>query len=147
MNNYFLLSAALFPAMPLMMINFGNRYTTLSALIRKIHDELTEGDWQEKKAASASNYLKQIDILRKRLILNRLTSTLAALAFITNLLALFISVNAAPLDFVTTFSTSIILFASAMVLFIVEIQLATKALDKHIEDLEEIKLWQSKKKK
>ena len=147
MNNYFLLSAALFPAMPLMMINFGNRYTTLSALIRKIHDGLTDGNWQEKKAASASNYLKQIDILRRRLLLNRLTSTLAALAFITNLLALFISVNAVPLDFVTTFSTSIVLFASAMFLFIVEIQLATKALDKHIEDLEEIKLWQSKKKK
>jgi uncharacterized membrane protein len=147
MNNYFLLSAALFPAMPLMMINFGNRYTTLSALIRKIHDELTECNWQEKEAASASNYLKQIDILRKRLLLNRLTSTLAALAFITNLLALFISVNAVPLDFVTTFSSSIILFASAMVLFIVEIQIATKALDAHIEDLEEIKLWQSKKKK
>ena len=31
--------ALLFPAIPLMMISFGNRYTSLASLIRKIHDE------------------------------------------------------------------------------------------------------------
>ena len=39
--------------------------------------------------------------------------------------------------------TGIILFGLAIGLFIFEIQLATKALDTHIEDLEEIKLLQS----
>ena len=40
MENILLLPAALGSAMPLMMINFGNRYTTLATLIRKIHSEL-----------------------------------------------------------------------------------------------------------
>ena len=131
--------------MPLMMINFGNRYTTLSSLIRKIHDELVEAEWKESHSKAASRYLKQIDILRLRLKLNRLTSTLAGLGFIINLIALFISVNSEDTGlFVAVFSTGVITFACAMTLFIVEIQLATKALDTHIEDLEEIKAWQNK---
>ena len=40
MDNLILLPAILFPAIPLMMVNFGNRYNSLSTLIRKIHDEL-----------------------------------------------------------------------------------------------------------
>ena len=40
MDNAFLLPAALFPAIPLMMISFGNRYMSMASLIRKIHDEL-----------------------------------------------------------------------------------------------------------
>ena len=144
MKSYFLITAALFPAMPLMMINFGNRYTTLAALIRKIHDELMDADWKQEQSQSASRYLKQIDILRKRLRLNRFISTLAGLGFMTNLTALFISVNgASPFQFVIVFSTGIILFGLAIGLFIFEIQLATKALDTHIEDLEEIKILQS----
>ena len=145
MNTYFLITAALFPAMPLMMINFGNRYTTLSSLIRKIHDELVEAEWRNSHAKAASRHLKQIDILRLRLKINRLTSTLAGSGFIINLIALFISVNSENIDlFVTVFSKGVVTFASAMVLFIVEIQLATRALDTHIEDLAEIKAWQDK---
>jgi len=34
------LPAALFPAIPLMIINYANRYSSLSALIRRIHDDL-----------------------------------------------------------------------------------------------------------
>jgi hypothetical protein len=104
-----------------------------------------DADWKQEQSQAASRYLKQIDILRKRLKLNRLTSTLAGLGFMTNLTALFISVNgASPFQFVIVFSTGIVLFGLAIGLFIFEIQLATKALDTHIEDLEEIKLFQSK---
>ena len=55
MDNIFLLPAALFPAIPLMMINFGNRYITLATLIRKIHDELMAKklmDWDENYATA-----------------------------------------------------------------------------------------------
>ena len=38
-DNLILLPAILFPAIPLMMVNFGNRYNSLLSLIRKIHDE------------------------------------------------------------------------------------------------------------
>ena len=59
MDNIFLLPAALFPAIPLMMINFGNRYITLATLIRKIHDELMAKKLT-KKDKESNIYLKQI---------------------------------------------------------------------------------------
>ena len=35
-----LIIRALFPPIPLMMVNFGNRYTVLANLIRQLHDEV-----------------------------------------------------------------------------------------------------------
>ena len=84
MENIFLLPAALFPAIPLMMINFGNRYIPLATLIRKIHDELMAKKLT-KKDKESNIYLKQIYVLRKRLTLNRIISTLSASAFLCNL--------------------------------------------------------------
>ncbi|MBL1241035.1 MAG: DUF2721 domain-containing protein [OCS116 cluster bacterium] len=134
--NIFLLPAALFPAMPLMMISFGNRYSSMSSLIRKIHDELIDGD-QAKRSKSAKGYLKQISILRKRLMLNRATQTLGALGFLTNLVAMYSAfVNLAWFDLIFTIGMSA--FGLSILLFIIEIQLATRALDMHLEDLEEL---------
>ena len=36
--------ALLFPAIPLMMIVFGNRYSSLSKLIRELHDRVIQED-------------------------------------------------------------------------------------------------------
>ena len=58
MENILLLPAALGSAMPLMMINFGNRYTTLATLIRKIHSELMAKKLT-KKDKESNIYLKQ----------------------------------------------------------------------------------------
>ena len=61
-DNLILLPAILFPAIPLMMVNFGNRYNSLSSLIRKIHDEFIN-----KKIFSEKNkqtYLKILDDLK-----------------------------------------------------------------------------------
>jgi hypothetical protein len=88
MENILLLPAALGSAMPLMMINFGNRYTTLATLIRKIHSELMAKKLT-KKDKESNIYLKQIEVLRKRLTLNRITATLAALGFLCNLISLY----------------------------------------------------------
>ena len=67
MDNIFLLPAALFPAIPLMMISFGNRYMSMASLIRKIHDEVIAKKLTRKDKAT-NRYLKQIALLRKRLI-------------------------------------------------------------------------------
>ena len=40
MQQDILIIGVLFPAIPLMMVNFGNRYTVLSNLIRNLHDEV-----------------------------------------------------------------------------------------------------------
>ena len=135
MENILLLPAALGSAMPLMMINFGNRYTTLATLIRKIHDELTVRKLTKKDKAT-NRYLKQIDVLRSRLILNRITATLAATAFLFNLISLYFGYTGNVLEFGYCFTLGITLFGVAIILYIVELQLATRALDTHLQDLE-----------
>ncbi len=137
MVDILLLPAALGSAMPLMMINFGNRYTTLATLIRKIHDELTVRKLT-KKDKETNRYLKQIDVLRNRLILHRVTATLAAFGFLCNLISLYFGFTENVVEFGYCFTLSITLFGIAIILYIVELQLATRALVTHLQDLEEL---------
>ena len=99
-DNLILLPAILFPAIPLMMVNFGNRYNSLSSLIRKIHDEFINKKISPKDK-SAKRYLAQIQILRQRLILNRFMQTLSSLSFILNLLSIYFAFKY-PIFFINT---------------------------------------------
>ena len=44
MHEDILIIGVLFPAIPLMMVNFGNRYSVLANLIRHLHDEVIKTD-------------------------------------------------------------------------------------------------------
>ena len=136
MDNLILLPAILFPAIPLMMVNFGNRYNSLSSLIRKIHDELINKKIS-KNDKSARRYLAQIKILQKRLLLNRMMQTIASLSFLVNLLSIFFAFKYQEY-FVNTFLFAVLLFSISIIIYIYELQIAVKALDKHLEDLEEL---------
>ena len=137
MDNIFLLPAALFPAIPLMMISFGNRYMSMASLIRKIHDEVIAKKLTRKDKAT-NRYLKQIALLRKRLVLNRATSTLAAISFIANLVAMYFVYTNDIVLFASTFVASLIAFGVSLILYIIELQLSTTALDTHLQDLEDL---------
>ena len=137
MDNIFLLPAALFPAIPLMMISFGNRYMSMASLIRKIHDEVILKKLTRKDKAT-NRYLKQIALLRKRLVLNRATSTLAAISFIANLVAMYFVYIDNMMLFALTFLASLIAFGVSLILYIIELQLSTTALDTHLQDLEDL---------
>ena len=136
MENLILLPAILFPAIPLMMVNFGNRYNSLSTLIRKIHDELINKKIS-KKDKSAMRYLAQIKILQQRLILNRLIQTIAAVSFLVNLISIVFGFKYQAY-FINTFLLAVLLFSISIILYIYELQISTQALDKHLEDLEEL---------
>ena len=135
-DNLILLPAILFPAIPLMMVNFGNRYNSLSSLIRKIHDEFINKKISPKDK-SAKRYLAQIQILRQRLILNRFMQTLSSLSFILNLLSIYFAFKYS-IFFINTFLIAVLLFGVSILIFIYELQIAAKALDKHLEDLEDL---------
>ena len=135
-DNLILLPAILFPAIPLMMVNFGNRYNSLSSLIRKIHDEFINKKISPKDK-SAKRYLAQIQILRQRLILNRFMQTLSSLSFILNLLSIYFAFKYL-IFFINTFLIAVLLFGVSILIFIYELQIAAKALDKHLEDLEDL---------
>ena len=84
-------AAFLFPAIPLMMISFNNRYTSLSRLIRKIHDEFINKKIS-KNDKSAMRYLAQIDVLNKRLVYVKLMQLFSGLSFFFNLLTILIGI-------------------------------------------------------
>ena len=136
MDNLILLPAILFPAIPLMMVNFGNRYSSLSTLIRKIHDELINKKIS-KNDKSANRYLEQIKILRQRLVLNRMMQTTASLSFLVNLVSIFFAFKYQEY-FINTFLFAVLLFSISIIIYIYELQIAVQALDKHLEDLEEL---------
>ena len=119
-----------------MMVNFGNRYSSLSGLIRKIHDELIDKE-VSKNDAFTKRSLAQIDIFRKRLSLNRMMQTLAILSFLVNLISIFF-VFLHPPYFVAVFLFGVLLFAISISLYILELRLAVRALDKHLEDLQDL---------
>ena len=130
-------AALLFPAIPLMMISFGNRYTTLSNLIRKIHDELINKKITSKDK-SATRYLAQVEILNQRLSYVLYVQTLSGCAFICNLLSILFGIFSSFLFSVFFFILALGIFSAAMLLFLIELRLAGKALKTHLEDLEEI---------
>ena len=138
LNNYNLTYAALlFPAIPLMMISFGNRYSTLSLLIRRIHDEFINKKITSQDK-SATRYLSQLEVLYTRLKYILRIQTLSGIAFILNLLAILTGVFNAIGFSIFFFILAVTIFIAAIVLFVIEMQLAGKALKTHLEDLKEI---------
>tara|TARA_B100001109_G_scaffold24248_1_gene17740 strand:- start:434 stop:847 length:414 start_codon:yes stop_codon:yes gene_type:complete len=136
MNNFSTLyPALLFPAIPLMMISFGNRYTSLAALIRKIHDLIVVNHLSRK---NAKHYLDQIKILTQRLALVRASQSLSGVSFILNLLSIYCSYIEKYEIALNFFGFGVLVFALAILTFIYEIQLSTRALSKHLEDLKDL---------
>tara|TARA_B100001109_G_scaffold68650_1_gene55937 strand:+ start:7998 stop:8429 length:432 start_codon:yes stop_codon:yes gene_type:complete len=121
--------ALLFPAIPIMLLVFTNKYTALAMLIRKLH--ILSYD-------SSGNYLsvERIQILSSRLLLLRWMQTLSCIAFLFNLLTIFFGyinfINAA----INLFGISVFIFSIAIILFIIESQQSHYALNLHIKDLE-----------
>ena len=61
-----------------------------------------------------------------------------ALVALCNLISLYFGYTGNVLEFGYCFTLGITLFGVAIVLYIVELQLATRALDTHLQDLEEL---------
>ena len=58
--------AFLFPAIPLMMLTFGNRWIAISSLIRKVHSDFI-GIKINRSSGLTKKYLEQIKVLNVRL--------------------------------------------------------------------------------
>lgn len=129
-------AAFLFPAIPLMMISFNNRYSSLSRLIRKIHDEFINKKIS-KRDKSAMRYLAQIDILNKRLMYVKLMQLFSGFSFFFNLLTILVgifNINRSVIFFLVALG----FFSFAIIVFLIEIHLSSKALKTHLEDLRDL---------
>ena len=139
MQQDILIIGVLFPAIPLMMVNFGNRYTVLATLIRHLHDEAIR---DSVSLNDAERFLLQISRLRDRLRLIGIIQSCAAIAFVLALGAMIAAYFDEGLLSSMLFLTSILLLMGSMLLFTREIQIANTALDVHLSDLAAHQEWE-----
>ena len=133
MKQDILIIGVLFPAIPLMMVNFGNRYTVLANLIRHLHDEVMRDN---VSTADAERFLLQIKRVRDRLWLIGIIQSCAAISFVFALAAMIAAYFGHLRVASWLFLGSIFLLIGSMLLFTREIQIANTALDVHLSDLE-----------
>ena len=137
MQNFNLTYAAfLFPAIPLMMLTFGNRWIAISKLIRQMHQDLINN--RNKKSKSVPKYLVQIKILSLRLKYVKYMQLFSGLAFIINLLTILFGMMGSVMA-PYFFALALIIFSTALFIFLIEINLSSHALKTHLEDLEDKK--------
>ena len=126
-------AALMFPAIPLMMTMYSNRFHTLSGLIRSLHDQLT----LEKKAPPQLE--KQLHVLNNRTNLLKYTMGFAAFGFLFNMTTVLLlylgSLQIARINFAACCICMII----SIFLFLQEIRLSNQALKYHLSDMDSMK--------
>ena len=126
-------AALMFPAIPLMMTMYSNRFHTLSALIRKIHDQYTF----EKKVPP--EWENQLHVLNKRTNYLKYVMGFAAFGFLFNMGTVLLLY----LDLVfyarLSFASCCLCMIFSIFLFLQEIRLSNEALKFHLSDMASMK--------
>ena len=129
MNIDYTVAALMFPAIPLIITVYSNRFHTLSALIRKLHDEHIfekhippEWERQLKNLSYRINYLKY-------------AIGAASLGFLFNMLTVLNLYLEAIFLARLIFATCCISMIISILLFLLEIFLSTNALKLHLSDM------------
>ena len=130
MNIEYTFIAIMFPAIPLTMVLFGNRFHTVSVLIRKIHDDYVSN------SSLPAEFKKQLEILKSRIILLKRAQIFMGLSFLFNMFSVFAlffnTITPAKIFFALCLLSIII----ALIIYLYEITLSTKALRYHLLDLD-----------
>jgi hypothetical protein len=129
MNIDYTVTALMFPAIPLTMSIYSNRFHTLSSLIRKLHDEYIF----EKHIPS--EWEKQLLNLNGRIKLLRYSIIFASFGFLFNMLTVFGLYLNRIFEARIIFGSCCVAMIISIIFFIREIQLSTKALKLHLSDM------------
>ena len=129
MNIDYTVTALMFPAIPLTMSIYSNRFHTLSSLIRKLHDEYIF----EKNIPS--EWEKQLLNLNGRIKLLRYSIVFASLGFLINMMTVFGLYLNRILEARIIFGSCCVAMIISIIFFIRKIQLSTKALKLHLSDM------------
>ena len=130
MNVDFTVTALMFPAIPLLMSVYANRFHTLSTLIRKIHDEYV---WEKH---IPPEWEKQLINLNRRVKLLKYTITVASFGFLFNMLTVFTLYLNRMFEARIIFGSCCLAMIISIIFFIIEIQISTKALKLHLSDVQ-----------
>jgi len=129
MNIDYTVTALMIPAIPLLMSVYGNRFHTLSNLIRKIHDEYV---W-EKHIPQV--WEKQLINLNGRVRWLKYTLGFASFGFLFNMLTVFaLYLNMIFLARIIFGSCCLAMIVS-VIFFIRDIHLSTETLKLHLSDM------------
>ena len=120
----------MFPAIPLMMAVYSNRFHSLSILIRQLHDEHV----YEKHIPP--EWKKQFINLSGRITLLRWTILFAAFGFLFNMLTVFGLYLQELFIARIIFGSCCLSMMISIIFFIIEIQISTKALRLHLSDMD-----------
>ena len=130
MNLEYTFIAIMFPAIPLTMVMFGTRFHTTSVLIRQMHDEYIY------KRVMPAEFSKQLEILKSRIILLKRAQISMGLSFLFNMLSVFALFFSATLPAKFFFALCLLSIIVALIIYLYEITLSTKALQYHLLDLD-----------
>ena len=130
MNLEYTFIAIMFPAIPLTMVMFGNRFHTVSVLIRKIHDD------HISNSSLPAEFKKQLEILKSRIILLKRAQILMGLSFLFNMFSVFALFFNAITPAKLFFALCLLSIIVAIIIYLYEITLSTKALRYHLLDLD-----------
>ena len=130
MNIDYTVTALMFPAIPLIMSVYSNRFHTLSSLIRKIHDEFvfekhTPPEWKA-----------QLMNLDNRIVVIKYCIMFAAFGFLFNMLTVFALYLESLFIARFIFGSCCLSMMISIVFYIREIQISTKALKLHLSDMD-----------
>ena len=130
MNIDYTVTALMFPAIPLTMNIYSNRFHSLSKLIRELHDE------HVYENHIPPEWKKQFINLSGRINLLKLTIMFASFGFLFNMLTVFAlylnDIFVARIIFGSCCLSMII----SIIFFIREIQISTNALKLHMSDMD-----------
>ena len=129
MNIDYTVTALMFPAIPLLMSVYGNRFHTLSSLIRKLHDEYV---WEKH---IPPEWERQLINLNGRVKLLKYTVGFASFGFLFNMLTVFALYFDRIFEARIIFGSCCVSMIISIIFFLREIQLSTKALKLHLSDM------------
>ena len=140
MQQDILIISVLFPAIPLMMINFGNRYSVPTNPIKHLHEAVTSASVSSK---NAEQFPLQISRFQFRLRLIGIIQSSTVICYLPMLGAMIATYFSLPDIACILFLGSILLMImSSMLLLNREIQITNRVLNVHLSDLQERREWE-----
>ena len=129
MNVDYTVTALMFPAIPLLMSVYANRFHTLSNLIRKIHDEYV---WEKH---IPPEWEKQLINLNQRVRWMKFTLGFASFGFLFNMMTVF-ALYLDSLFFARfIFDSCCLAMIISVIFFIRDIFVSTETLKLHLSDM------------
>ncbi len=126
-------AALMFPAIPLMMTMYSNRFHTLSALIRQLHDKFTF----EKKVPPELE--KQLHVLNKRTNYLKYVMGFSSFGFLFNMLTVLLLYLNLTFYARLSFALCCVCMIISIFLFLQEVRMSNEALKYHLSDMDSIK--------